>query len=128
MKKFNSYISIRGSILVLIATTLLLQSCFSYRVADINSNPAIGEKYKIKQSTNYEKVKVLSATDSSITVINNNKESTIAKKDIKIIKKRHYSVIKTALLPGIALILIIIIAIASDNLIHIGAGSIQMPP
>jgi hypothetical protein len=128
MKKFNSYISIRGSILVLIATTLLLQSCFSYKVADINSNPAIGEKYKIKQSTNYEKVKVLSATDSSITVINNNKESTIAKKDIKIIKKRHYSVIKTALLPGIALILIIIIAIASDNLIHIGAGSIQMPP
>ena len=78
----------KKSIAFLITISLLLQSCYSYKVIDKNSNLVIGKKYKIKQSNKYETFRLLSSTDSTITVTNNqNIENTIAKKNIKIIKK-----------------------------------------
>jgi hypothetical protein len=86
----------KSKTIILIAFSLLLQSCYSYRVIDKDSNLLIGKKYKIKQSDKYEKVRLLSSTDSTITVNNNkNIENTISLNDIKVIKKREFSEIKT---------------------------------
>ncbi len=88
----------KSKIIILIAISLLLQSCYSYKVIDKNSNLTIGKKYKIKQSKKYEKVRLLASTDSTITIKNNiNIETTIAITDIKVIKKRKFSVGKTAI-------------------------------
>ena len=101
----------KKSILIIILTSLLFSICFSYRVADKNSSLAEGKKYKIQLSKHYEKVKLLSSTDSTITVINTNSlEKTMAKTDILKIRKRHFSIIKTALLPiGIVVVAVGII-------------------
>lgn len=89
----------KSKIIILIAISLLLQSCYSYKNIDKNSNLAMGKKHKINQSNKYEKVRLLSSTDSTITVINNkNIETTISIKEIKTIKKRKFSVGKTAIL------------------------------
>ena len=87
-------------IVICFLLTILLQSCYSYRVIDKNINFIANKKYKIKLTNKYQKVILLSSTDSTITVVDNkNIESTIAKNDIKTIKKRYFSVSKTVLLP-----------------------------
>lgn len=59
----------KKSIIILIATSLLLQSCYSYKTINpTNSYLAVGRTYKIKQSNKFEKVKLKSFTDSTITV------------------------------------------------------------
>jgi hypothetical protein len=85
---------------LLLILSVLFQSCYSYREIDVNQNLIEGKKYKIKQFNKYEKVRFVSSSDSSITIIDNKKlEQTIFKKDIITIKKRHFSVTKTILLP-----------------------------
>ena len=84
LKKINLKIATNKSIFVLITLSLLLQSCYSYR----NSNPtnsylAVGRTYKIKQGKNFEKVKLKSFTDSTVTVANGKSEIEIPKADIK---------------------------------------------
>jgi hypothetical protein len=102
------------SIIFILLLSLLLQSCYSYRVIDKNNNFIANKKYKIKLTNKYQKVIILSSTDSTITVVDNkNIESTIVKNDIKTIKKRYFSVSKTVLFPigvgitslGVALII-----------------------
>ncbi|MBC7641359.1 MAG: hypothetical protein H7174_03330 [Flavobacterium sp.] len=112
----------KKSIIYILLVSFLLQSCFSYRIIDKNRNLAIGKKYKIKQFKKYDKVRLLSSTDSTITVRNDrNIENIISKKDIQIIKKRHFSVIKTALLPvGVA-----IVGVAT--VLAVGGGDLYKP-
>jgi len=110
--------------------TFLFQSCFSYRVIDKNSNFIANKKYKIKLSNKYQKVTLLSSTDSTITVNNNkNIETTISLNDIKKIKKRHFSYTKTTLLPvGVAVIgVVIILAVGEGNLYSPKTGPINYP-
>lgn len=85
--------------IILIVITFLLQSCYSYKVIDVIKTPlVVGKKYKIKQSNKYENVRLLSSTESTITVSNvKNVQNTISLKDIKKIKKRKFSVGKTAI-------------------------------
>lgn len=96
----------KTSIYFLLSLTLLLQSCYSYRKISINQNLVENKKYKIKRFDVYEKVRLLSSTDSIVTVIGNKKvKYTIAREDIKEIKKRHLSATKLVLLPfGIAIV------------------------
>lgn len=111
------------SILYIVLLSFLLQSCFSYKTVDKNSEFVMGKKYNIKQANKYEKVRLLSSTDSTITVNNAKKtENTIAKNDIKKIKKRHFSIIKTALLPvGIAVGgVVIIVAFGGGYKLELG--------
>ena len=111
----------KKSILIIILTSLLFSSCFSYRVVDKNSSLAEGKKYKIQLSKHYEKVKLLSNTDSTITVINKNSlEKTIAKTDILKIKKRRFSIIKTALLP------VGIVVVSVTTIIAVGGFKLQL--
>ncbi len=110
-------------ILYIVLLSFLLQSCFSYKTVDKNSEFVMGKKYNIKQANKYEKVRLLSSTDSTITVNNAKKtENTIAKNDIKKIKKRHFSIIKTALLPvGIAVGgVVIIVAFGGGYKLELG--------
>ncbi|MBC7524215.1 MAG: hypothetical protein H7239_07235 [Flavobacterium sp.] len=111
----------RKSILYILLLSFLLQSCYSYREIDKSSTLVIGKKYKIKQSNKYEKVRLLSFSDSTITVSNNkNSQNTIAIKDINKIKKRHFSVTKTVLLPiGILVVTasVAVIIVSSGNFI-----------
>jgi hypothetical protein len=89
----------KSKTIILIAISLLLQSCYSYKVIDKNSNLTIGKKYKIKQANKYEKVRLLASTDSTLIVIDNKEiETTITKKDIRVIKKGHFSFTKSAAL------------------------------
>lgn len=111
------------SILYIVLLSFLLQSCFSYKTVDKNGEFVMGKKYKIKQANKYEKVRLLSSTDSTITVNNAKKtENTIAKNDIKKIKKRRFSIIKTALLPvGIAVGgVVIIVAFGGGYKLELG--------
>jgi hypothetical protein len=113
---------------LLIITSLLLQSCFSYRVIDKNSNLALGKKYKIKQSNRYENVRLLSATDSTITFKNDrNRVNTMVKNDIKTIKKRHFSATKTVLLPVGVVVGVVGLFVATYSGPKVG-GYMQMPP
>lgn len=90
----------RKLIMCILLLTFLLQSCYSYKVIDIKSNLAVGEKYKIKLSNKFEKIRLVSSTDSTITINNNKKvEVIISKNDIKSIKKRQFSITKTILFP-----------------------------
>ena len=115
----------------IILLSFLFQSCYSYKVIDKNSTLAIEKKYKIKQGTKYEKVLLLSSTDSSITVKNHkNLQNTIPKKEIQTIKKRRFSVAKTALLLlGIAAVAVVtLVAFSGGDFIRINVGSLQSPP
>lgn len=113
---------------LLMIISLLLQSCFSYRVIDKNSNLALGKKYKIKQSKYYQNVRLLSTTDSTITVKNErNRVNTIVKNDIKAIKKRHFSATKTVLLPIGIVVVFVGLIVATYSGPDIGGG-MQMPP
>lgn len=88
------------TIIFLTVALLLLQSCYCYQVVNKDGVHAINKKYKIKQSSKLEKVRLIASTDSTITVRNkNNVERTVANKDLKKIKKRYFSYTKTALLP-----------------------------
>ncbi len=127
LKILNRYYKLkkpmRKSIIYILLLSFLLQSCYSYRLIDKDSELAVGKKYKIQQSNDYEKVRLLSVSDSTITVNKSkNSQKTIAVKDITKIKKRHFSVIKTALLPvGILVVvagLATIIVISNSNSIY----------
>lgn len=109
----------KKSIIYILLFSFLLQSCYSYRLVDKNSKLVIGKKYKIKQSNKYQKIRLLSSTDSTITVRNNkNIETTITKNDIKTLKKRRFSITKTALLPvGVA-------AVGIFTILAVGEGSL----
>lgn len=67
-------------IVFLIAISFLFQSCYSYK--SINPTTAYlknGRIYKIKQQTGFEKVKLKSFTDSTMTVINGKIEKKLLK-------------------------------------------------
>ena len=90
----------KNTMIILIALSFLLQSCYSYKVIDVHKTPLIAEKkYKIMQSNKYENIRLLSSTESTVTVSNlKNVQNTIAIKDIKKMKKRKFSVAKTSVL------------------------------
>ena len=115
----------KKSIFILITISLLLQSCYRYRVIDKNSNLIDNKKYKIKLTNKYQKVRLLSSTESKITIIDNKRiECTIAKNDIKVIKKRQFSYTKTTLLP----IGIVVVGVATIFAVGESQGSSGFSP
>ena len=103
------------NLLLLLSISFLLQSCFTYREADINpSTMIIGEKYKITTNHKISKVILKSISDSSIVVIKNWKEQQIPFKEITNIRKRKFSVVKTIVLPPIVAATIVALFIISD--------------
>lgn len=84
--------------LLFLVITIACQSCFSYKAVENNpSELEIGKHYKIKQNKKSIALKVLSKTDSSIVYKSFFKEREITTNEIKSIKKRKFSVVKTAI-------------------------------
>lgn len=78
--------------ITLIAISLLLQSCYSYKTINPScNNIAVGSKYKIQQEGELEKVKVKSITDSTITVYDGKNEKQIQRKNIVEIQEKQLS-------------------------------------
>lgn len=90
----------------LLAITFLLQSCFSYRQVDSNpDNAVVGEKYKIEHKNITSKATIKSITDTSLVVVmTNSKEKQIPRKDITKLRKRKFSIVKTAALPVVVVV------------------------
>ena len=86
---------------LLLAIAFLFQSCFSYKQMENDpSKMEPGKKYKIERNHKNYKVTFNSLTDKSILVTRKNwTKEEILIKDIKSIKKRKFSIIKTVALP-----------------------------
>ena len=103
----------KNLIIYLFLFSFLLQSCYNYRKLDLTTKPFVeGKKYQIKRSENFEKFKLISQTDSTISVTKNSNVIMIQKNEIIDIKEKHFSVVKTILLP------VGILAIGSGAIIH----------
>ena len=93
-------------IVYLLSVTILLQSCYSYRNIEINSNEFETKgTYKLKVAGKEKKLKILSFNDSTLTVKSKNTVNEIKKSEIQSLKKRKFSVEKTiAIIAPIVLI------------------------
>lgn len=114
-------------IILFLAIGILFQSCYSYKA--IENNPSeliIGKHYKVKQDKKSIKLKITSKTDSTIVFRSNSKEQVISNDEITNIKKRKFSVVKTAF-SSIGL-LIVIGTIASPPSMGGSLDGIQYPP
>jgi hypothetical protein len=88
----------KNNILHLLIILLLLQSCYSYKAIDIKKTPLVEGKtyeFKVEKNKNFEKITLKSFNDSIMNVKIGNKEKQITISDIKSIKVRKISVIKT---------------------------------
>ena len=100
-----------------LAIVFLLQSCFSYKAMDNDSSKMeTGKTYKIKQYHKFSKIVFHTTKDSIILVSKDFKEQQIPIKDITNIKKRKFSIIKTAASPlTVAAVLIGLFALTYDG-------------
>ena len=92
--------------ILFLAIGVLFQSCYSYKA--IENNPSaleIGKHYKIKQDKKSIALKVLSKTDSTIVYKSFFKEREISNDEITSVKRRKFSVVKTAIYIPVATIL-----------------------
>lgn len=105
----------KNSILYLLVILFLLQSCTSYKTIDLNKTPLkLGETYKIRQEDKFIKGKLRTIYDSTITVVVNKNEKVILLSEVKEIKERKISTVKTV---GLILSLLVIgggIYVAND--------------
>lgn len=87
----------KNTILYLLIVSFLLQSCYTYKAISIKETPLlVGKKYKIREADKFVKSKIIIANDSVITVVEGgNVEKDIYVKQIKEIKVREFSVLKT---------------------------------
>ncbi|WP_395049363.1 hypothetical protein [Flavobacterium sp.] len=86
----------KNSILYLLAILFLLQSCTTYKTLDLNETPLkLGGTYKIRQDDKFIKAKLRTVSDSSITVVVDKNERIILLPEIKEIKERKISALKT---------------------------------
>jgi hypothetical protein len=96
----------KNSILYLLVILFLLQSCTSYKTIDLSKTPLkLGETYKIRQEDKFIKGKLRTIYDSTIIVIVDKNEKVILLPEVKEIKQRKISALKTA---GLILSLVLI--------------------
>ena len=87
-------------ILILLVASFLFQSCFSYKAMDSESKSLeIGKIYKIKVGDKEHVGKLVSVNDTLTTLQSVNKQRDFKTEDIRLIKKRKFSIVKTVLLP-----------------------------
>jgi hypothetical protein len=86
----------KTSILLLIAIAFFSQSCHTYAAIDLKDTPLFTDRnYKIKQTHQFEKVKLLSVNDSALIVLKHNIQKNILVSKIKEIKEENPSTLKT---------------------------------
>ncbi len=113
--------------ILLLSISFLLQSCYSYKTVDLKSSKLVAEKqYKINANNKITKGKLLNANDTSLVFRTVYKEKTILFKDIKTIKKRKFSVVKTVALVPVTVTTLTILFVLADP-IQINFDGISMP-
>lgn len=88
-------------VFLLLAIVFLVESCYSYKNMDLDPSKMVaGKKYKIERNHKNYKVTFNSLKDSSIVVTRKNwTKEEIPIQDITRIRKRKFSIVKTAALP-----------------------------
>ena len=83
-------------IIILFLTASLLQSCYSYRTIDLkNVSLSNGKSYKINIEREFFKAKLLDSNDSLIKIQIDGREKRIPIVEIKEIKEKKFSILKT---------------------------------
>lgn len=86
------------NLFLIFALSMLLQSCYTYKKMDLQKAPVVeGEYYKVRQNERFSKVKIVKANAETLTVIENHESRTISVSNIKEIKSRKFSALKTFL-------------------------------
>lgn len=96
----------KKTFLTILLFCLLLQSCYSYRTIDLNKTKLVeNKKYKIKTTDKFIKVRLIDLNDSTAVFKNGKNQNEIAISDLKAVKVRKFSVVKTvAIVPSLILI------------------------
>ncbi len=94
-KMFFKTIFHNSKILILLAVTLMMQSCFTYRSVYMNSVKADGTTYKIKQGFEQQKVKIIKIKDSSLVVESWQGQREVQKSNIDKIKIKEFNALLT---------------------------------
>ena len=115
----------KKTILILVASSFLIQSCFSYKTIDNESKSLeIGKTYKIKVANKVHVGKLVSVNDTLTTLQFVNKQRDFKTEDIKQIKKRKFSIVETILFPvGIAIGIVGLFALTYSPDIQVGSPS-----
>lgn len=75
---------------------VLLQSCYSYKTIDLkDNNLSQNKEYKISRDGIFFKAKVIDSNDSIIKIQVDGVEKQISKSEIKEIKEKKFSTLKT---------------------------------
>lgn len=104
-------------IVICFLLTILLQSCYSYKSIDLkNNNLSQNKEYKINRDGTFFRAKIIDSNDSIIKLKVDGVEKQISKSEIKEIKEKKFSALKTvSLIPiayGVGTIIAIITAIS----------------
>jgi len=96
-------------IVIVASVSILLQSCYSYKVIDSNfESKNVGTFYKIKIDSKQYKGKLISFNDSISKIKAGENEINIKTSDIEKIKQRKFSVLKTVALSTSMLLVTIV--------------------
>jgi hypothetical protein len=91
---------------LLLTIVFLCQSCYTYRKVDMNKDDlTVGKKYKIRLKKECLRVDLVAVNDSSLIVLQYNKDRVIKRAEISEIESGEFSVLKTIGYPlaGLAL-------------------------
>ena len=88
-------------LITLFAAAFLFQSCFSSRsVSQYDQNLQLEKRYRIETAKKtYRDARLKSANDSTLTVLAYNETVELRRSDIKKMKRRKFSVVKTIAYP-----------------------------
>jgi sulfate adenylyltransferase subunit 1 (EFTu-like GTPase family) len=89
----------KRSIIYVLLTSVLLQSCYSYKTINLKDTPLVaGEKYKIKQEGKFIKTSLIATNDSVANFKSAKEVNQISIDKISEIKIRKISKIRTLIL------------------------------
>ena len=75
---------------------ILFQSCYTYREVNTNAVISAGRVYKIKQSSQQRKVRIITIKDSSLVVEDKNGQRDILKSEIDKMKIKKFNMLLTS--------------------------------
>lgn len=103
--------------LLLLVISIVLQSCFSYKVVENNSSQyEIGKSYRVKQGKKDDIIRITSKTDSTLVVWSKFETKTVAIDEISKVEKRKFSIVKTVLYPAFWIAVFVgLVALAMSN-------------
>jgi hypothetical protein len=86
----------KSKIIIFVLISTLLQGCYSYKSIDLkNLSLTEGKEYKINRDGNFFKAKLVDSNDTLIKIKIDGKEKQIPIAEIKEIKEKKFSILKT---------------------------------